>query len=102
MDTSRLILRGALLTCPVLLGAAPIACSGPDGSSSDDVPARCEGAIVFAGPSIEEVIREARGIPRGEIRYADAAELLWLNAHDRGIRGLSGLGCLDALDGLGG
>lgn len=47
--------------------------------------------ITFADPNLDKAVRQALGKPSGEITYADACSLTYLDASRRGITKLNGL-----------
>lgn len=64
------------------------------------MPPGCDGPLDFADAGLEAAVRDALGIQKGELAWAEVSDLDRLDASERGISALQGLACLQALDTL--
>jgi hypothetical protein len=60
----------------------------------------CDGVLDFPDENLEAVIREAIGMPTGDIYYEDVNSLTELDAAEAGISNINGINCLDGLQTL--
>ncbi len=66
----------------------------------EEIPPGCEGELTFADPNLEQVVREAAGVPTGPMTIEDVLGINTLEANAMDIESLEGIECVLNLSGI--